>query len=119
MPHNHFITLEEAQALTKKLREKKEIMLADAFKGQEVVPTCETFDREAFDHVLGRPDCAKIRIYLGMATNHKIKLVIVGVDENGNDMLPQMEMEEPGDNKILENGFRCPTNCPPNSPLNS
>ena len=119
MPNNHFISLDEACVLNKKFRQKRETMLDAAYRNQEVLPKCETFDREAFDHLLDRPGCVAVRVYLGMDNSNKIRLVIVGVDEEGRDMLPEFDLDEVNDNKILEMGRRCPFDCPPTSPLNA
>lgn len=116
----HFVTLDDAKALTTNFQSKKEQILDAAFQGQEVLPTCETFERSAFDALLAQTGVEKIRIYLGMDSNNKVKMVIAGVDSGDNDMLPQTSSTVvPGENIILEMGTRCPTLCPPASDLNS
>jgi hypothetical protein len=62
----------------------------------------------------------KIRIYLGMDSGNKVKLVIAGVDSADNDMLPQTSSTVvTGENIVIEVGIRCPTTCPPSSDLNN
>jgi hypothetical protein len=53
-----------------------------------------------------------------MDDEFKVVLVAVGVNENDEDMLPVSEDFLTDENKILENGYRCPTTCPPPSVLN-
>lgn len=115
MPTNHFISLDEAVRMTKLFKNKKEEILSDDYKGRDILPTCETFDRTAFDTLLAQPGCEKIRIYLGMDEEDKIRLVIVGADARDEDMLPSLES---GTNNIVEEGMRCPDICPPPSILN-
>src|SRR3989337_56913 len=87
MPTN-FISLDQAIQLTSTYRNSKEIILEPEFRDQGVLPVCETFDRAAFDTVLSKQGCTGLRIYLGMDETNLIKLVIVGVNENNEDMLP-------------------------------
>jgi hypothetical protein len=84
----------------------------------DVLPICETFKRNAFDDLLSQDGCVGIRFYLGMDDEFKVVLVAVGVNENDEDMLPVSEDFLTDENKILENGYRCPTTCPPPSVLN-
>ena len=113
MPTNHLIPLAEAEEMTKRYRNMNETILASTFKNRQILPTCETFSREAFDRILLQVGCEKVRIYFGMDDNDLIKLVMVGVNEEDEDMLPA------NDPVIIENGFRCPIQCPPSSVLNS
>src|SRR5215467_5320686 len=85
---NHFISLAEAQEMTSRFRTQKENVLDPAYRGRDLLTICETFNRDAFDAVLAKPACVGLRIYLGMDTDLKVKLIIVGVDANNEDILP-------------------------------
>ena len=124
MANKHFISLETAKRLTKKYREQKEKILGDEFKEKKVFPICETFERAAFDKVLARPGCKSLRIYFGMDEENLVRAVIVGVNEKDQDMLPSaLSQGKAGDDIegefIIEDGLRCPENCPAASELNS
>jgi len=115
---NHFISLPTAEDMTELFRSERENILKTEFQGDDVLPICETFERQAFDTLLGKTGCESLRIYYGMSEDFKIHAIIVAVDENGADMLPGTSLTEEDDD-IVENGNRCPDLCPPTSPLNS
>ena len=117
---SHLISLSAAIALTSNYKKQKESLLNNTMQGGNVLPDCETFDREAFDALLKQEGCTKVRIYFGMDEKNMVKLVIVGVDANDNDMVPQQTRSlEEDTTVIIEDGLRCPEMCPPSSPLNS
>ena len=68
------------------------------------------FTRVAFDRLLAQKGCAGIRIYYGLHPDGSMALVLVGVDELGNDM-------DEGD--LAEQIFPCPPFCPMDSALDS
>ncbi|GAA4337836.1 hypothetical protein [Flaviaesturariibacter amylovorans] len=113
---NHEITLDEAIDLTKRFRTLRPTVLNPLYEAIDILPTCETFDREAVQALLNaNPDCASFRIYYGMTDDLKVHAVLVAADANGADLLPA-----PGnENVILEGSQRCPNTCPPASSLNS
>jgi len=127
-----FITLAEAIQMTTKYRENREAILDPRYRDQNILPICESFDRDVFDKVLAQEGCAGLRTYLGMDDSLLVKVIVVGVDANGRDMLPatsnnnaaraaSTSTTDPGSGNeglIIENGIRCPTNCPPSSDLN-
>jgi hypothetical protein len=120
---NNFISLAQAIAMTQTYRAQKENILAAPYKNQDILPICETFDRAAFEALLSEPDCSYIRVYLGMGEDLKVRVIAVGADSAERDILPARlqgagESAE-GDGNIVEDGMRCPTICPPASPLNS
>jgi len=119
MPDN-FITLDAAINMTALYRLEKENILAPEFKGQNILPICETFDRIAFDALLGEAGCTAVRIYYGMSDDQKIHAVVVGVNSNNEDILPAQGSVLVMDTApvILEEATRCPDDCPPDSPLN-
>jgi hypothetical protein len=106
-----FITLKEAQAMISKYTQERENILDAPFKGMNILPVSETFDKTAIETVLNQPGCTKVRVYFGMDENLLVKAIIVGVNEQDEDILVA------DDEKVVENGFRCPPICPPPSRL--
>ena len=85
-------------------------------------PICETFEKEAIDQLLSATGCAYLRIYYGMKENVDIDAILVAVNADNEDILPSALDEDAvnsGDAIILEDGYRCPPDCPPKSVLNS
>lgn len=112
---SHLISLEQAVDMTTLYRADRETILATSYKGQNILPFCETFDRDAFDILLAQTGCVGIRIYYGMVSSKKVHAVIVGVDSNDADIIfPETQLS-----KIVEESRRCPNDCPPASDLNS
>ena len=110
---NHLISLEEAVNLTTTYQAEKDSLLCEEYQGRNILPVCETFDRADIDTLLAQEGCVGLRIYLGMDNNALVKVVLVGVDANNDDLLD-------ADNSIIvEMGRRCPVDCPNPSPLNS
>jgi hypothetical protein len=119
---NQFITLTEAANMTALYRQNRESILQSSYREQAVLPLSETFDRAPFDTLLARPSCTGLRIYYGMDQDLKVHALIVGVDEDGRDLLPSTasSLTATGDDDyIIEHGNRCPDICPAESPLNS
>jgi len=121
---NHFISLEKAVSMTTHYRNRKEALLLDAFKGKNINPVSETFDRTAVEALLAQNDCTGIRIYYGMQDNDQIHAILVGVDSENRDILPAAPATfdtlnlTDSDTGIVELGIRCPSDCPPKSSLN-
>ena len=118
----HFITPGDAKKLTYNFRHSRERMIRDEFNGPKTLPVCETFDRAAFDTLLAQRGCAFVRIYLGMNEGREVKLVAVGVNEKGQDILPDVSrtLDFGAENGVIvEEGERCPENCPEDSYLNT
>ena len=109
---NHEITLQQAIDMTTRYRANKP---ANA-------PICETFDIAAISQLAATTGCAYLRIYYGMKENMEIDAILVAANADGEDILPSQTataLTESGDPLILEDGYRCPPDCPPKSPLNS
>jgi hypothetical protein len=121
LEHNHNISLKQAVAMTTRFREHRKQFLSDGLDLQlpaNALPVAETFNKEAFSVFMKNPDCAGIRIYYGMSENLDVHAIIVGVDFENRDILPEIAetiLEEIG---ILDDGARCPPDCPEDSPLN-
>lgn len=73
---NHKVSLEAAAALTRGFRET-------APKGS---PRAGMFPRDVFERLLAQAGCAGIRIYYGRNERREHELVLVGVNEEGDDM---------------------------------
>lgn len=114
---SQFITLRIGAAMTTSYRVNKEKILTEEYQDQDLLPICETFDRSTIEDILSQEGCAKVRIYYGMDDDYKVHAIMVGVSEDGQDMLPSGD--DDANSQIAENAQRCPTICPPSSPLNS
>lgn len=112
---SQFISLEKAAAMTADYRQNRENILGASYKNQNILCICETFDRGVFDDVLGQPDCVGLRIYYGMSSDMQVHAIIVGVNSFNEDMITTSRDV----NLIIEEGRRCPFDCPPASDLNS
>ncbi len=123
MPNNHFISLQKGIDMTTLYRQEKENILVMAYKNLNILPLSETFDRAAFDTLLAETGCTSVRIYYGMSEDLLVHAIIVGVNENNEDILPSSgntvtSEGDTVDEKILELSIRCPPDCGPASPLN-
>lgn len=118
---NHFISLTTAIDMTTRFRNQRENILKTEYQDQNLLPFSETFDRAAFEALLGEDGAQGLRIYYGMDENLKIHTIIVAVNENNEDILPATEQAfaEGEDVYIVENGTRCPELCPTPSLLTS
>jgi hypothetical protein len=123
---NHFIPVEKASQMTKRHRDNKEKILHDDFKSKNILPICETFNKDLFVRLCSQPGCAGIRIYYGMDSDLKIHAVVVAVDDTGADILPSVSPGGSihpdggggGGTGTGEEGQMCPPTCPAGSPLN-
>ncbi len=97
---SHRITLKQAAALTKRYRKYAE---PSAEKGG-------LFNRHAIERLLAQPGCTGLRYYHGRQTDGRYAIVLVAVDEKGNDMERGL---------LLENHFPCPPFCGGDGELNS
>src|SRR5688500_2552441 len=95
-PKSHRISLDEAAAQTKRGR-------GGQHKGG-------MFLRAELDQLLAQPGCAGLRFYYGRKTDGQDTVILVGVDEKGDDM-------EQG--VLLEDHFLCPPWCGSANALNS
>lgn len=93
---DHRIALSEAVELTRGHR---------AARAAE--PKAHFFFRDAFDQLLAQPGVAGIRIYRGHDKGGTQRLVMVAVDQEGEDLTAL----------TMEQCAPCPPFCPPNSPL--
>ena len=118
----HFISLAQAIAMTSLYRAEKENILDKDSKGRNILPLCETFNRAEFDQVLSNDACVGLRFYYSMDEDLKLHMIVVGVNIENEDILPDSSEEErviAASSGIIDTGNRCPMDCPPASPLNS
>jgi hypothetical protein len=122
---NHFISLQQAQEMTERYRQNRVSILQPPYQQGNVLAISESFDRAAFDSVLAQPGCVGLRIYYGMDPSLQVHAIIVGYNENNEDMLPVQtgftaaSSTDEGETNIIEEGNRCPDFCAPDSPLNT
>ena len=117
---SHSISLQEAEEMTARFRNNRDVVLAAAYKGENILANSESFDRAELDQLLREPDCAGLRIYYGMDEKLLVHTILVGYNSKGEDILPARVSAGAGDDNtiIMEKGIRCPDECPPPSPLN-
>jgi hypothetical protein len=114
---SEFIGLTEATLMTRDFKTNREIILGTIYQNQDLLPFNETFDKDQVISMLNNSGCVGMRIYYGMDTGKKVHALLVGVDSENKDILP--ENDEAG-NFILERSNRVPPGPnPPSSPLNS
>jgi hypothetical protein len=63
---------------------------------------------DAYGLVTSQIGCTGLRTYFALTESGTLTIVVVGVDQNGNDMTNGV---------ILERSYNCPIDCPGNSPL--
>jgi hypothetical protein len=117
---SNFITVERAIEMTSLYRKQMDTILADDFKGQDVLVKSETFSREQVEKLFANPACKHLRVYYGMDQQRRVHALLVAVDANNEDIITTSLTEgNVLSQDIIEEGDRCPPNCPPSSPLNS
>ena len=85
-------------------------------------PLSETFQLSSILRLLATPNAAFLRIYYGLQSDGKMDAILVVADSDNNDILPESNSvitTSNDDPVILEDAFRCPPTCSPESPLNS
>ena len=118
---NQLISLATAQKLTTDYKAKKKKILKDEYGNKNTLPISETFDRDVFDFILSQDGCVGLRFYFAMNEAEEVSLVIVGVNDKNEDILPDSSgdamMRTADSDPIGAGGERCPTDCPPPSAL--
>jgi hypothetical protein len=108
-----FIDFSDAQAMVQRYQGMRDEILDTQYQSQNILAISETFSKSHVQTLLNHIDCEEIRIYYGMDENLKIHAILVGVDQDDNDIVdtnPSQPVFE-----ILEESRRCPDNCPPGS----
>lgn len=106
--------------MTTLFREQKDNIVNPALAGKNILPNCETFDRDVFDAILNENGCVKLRIYSGLAPDLTRKSIVVGVNSNDEDILPPSAAMNATEEEVFigEDSITCPPICPPPSHLN-
>ncbi|MGN6802649.1 MAG: hypothetical protein ACTHJN_12155 [Ginsengibacter sp.] len=111
--NNHEISLQTAIDMTKRYRANRPANF----------PICETFEKEVIQRILDTAGCASFRVYFGMKENQQVSVILVAADAGGKDLLPASTTTTTAtgtdDPVIIDDGYRCPDICPPDSPINS
>jgi hypothetical protein len=117
---SEFISLKKAIEMTSLFRKEKEELLKEQYRNKNILVNSETFEKDQLEKILAKDGCEKLRIYYGMDEEFKIHAILVPVNANNEDILPEVKInEEPiNDEGIIDKGVRCPPNCPPPSELN-
>ncbi|MES2559837.1 MAG: hypothetical protein V4590_08870 [Bacteroidota bacterium] len=97
---DHEIDLLEASNLTANYRDAQT---------ETVYVKAQFFGTEGIQAILNQTDCIGIRIYYGLSNQGVPKLVLVGVNEAGNDQCEDI---------VLDKGIACPPDCSEDNSLN-
>ena len=117
--NNHKISFEEAKKFTAGYRaEKAEFMSADKMNDKEAKKG-GFFGKDDLLELLNQKGCIGMRYYYGRNDDGSKNLVLVGVNGEGNDILPNPENANMVANRagedeeaiILERGLPCPPYC--------
>jgi hypothetical protein len=114
------ISLQKGIEMTTLYRNEQENILAEEFRGKNILARSETFDRKSVEELLAKTGCEKMRIYYGMDSELKVHAILVAVNDKNEDILPTAVNENVRDDAyyLWEDAKRCPPECPPDSPLN-
>ncbi|MEJ7823506.1 MAG: hypothetical protein WKF85_14370 [Chitinophagaceae bacterium] len=104
----HYISLNEAINMTSLYRQKKVSNQIQEQRGKTLPPLSETFEASDLLAFLSRPGVKALRFYYGMSSDLQLHVLLVGVNENNEDILE-------GSEAIMERGVICPPTCPNNN----
>lgn len=119
---SHRMPVAVAAEWTKTYQENRNVILKPEFQNKDVLSICETFNATAVQELLNLPGCTGFRIYYGMDEAGQVHAILCGANEKGEDLyLPSQSGYglKDGEGDVLENGQKCPPECPPVSPLNT
>jgi hypothetical protein len=117
----HIISIKDAAQLAANFR-KGRVALNRQLKDTAFLntsfnmPLAEAFNRDAVVALLDQKGAKGVRIYLGQDAKGLVRLVLVAVNDKGNDIIGKngriMKLtQNDGDAFALESGQRCPTLC--------
>jgi hypothetical protein len=76
------------------------------------------FGLEILKLLLAEEGCVGIRMYYAIDDEGKRQIILVGVNSNGDDLLPaSMQLDGDGGNIVADASYPCPSFCPPGSGL--
>jgi len=118
---DHRISVDAAVDMVTSFRDRLPSILQPSFTG--ALPYAETFNRNVFEELLALENCIAVRAYLGLDDQQQIRLILVGVNDDGEDILPPEEISNSGEDSglgaaLFEYGQRCPPVCGTQGPLN-
>lgn len=70
------------------------------------------FDKKVVIDMLNEDKCEGLRVYNAIDDEGKEHFILVGTDEQGNNLLPSSEESLTESYSLLDNGERCPPFCP-------
>ena len=115
----HNIPLNQAIQMVASYRSLKNDLINGILAKQVNLPNAESFDRDIFDQLLKQSGCNGVRVYYSFDQQLQLRLVLVGTDSAGNDILPSDPADATGNSGTIgEVGKICPPYCASVSPLN-
>jgi len=73
----------------------RETMLSQAFQGNNTLPVSETFNLKTIQDLICQYPAVGFRVYLGLDDNNQVRIILVGADSDGKDII-QRTRETPG-----------------------
>jgi len=102
------ITLADAKAMAQRYLNTRASILKTQYSS-DILPVNETFSKDDITSLINQTGCVSFRVYYAMKDDLSICAILTAVDNQGNDILVA------GNTKVMEEGQRCPPNCPTNS----
>jgi hypothetical protein len=103
---DHNISLAEAVDMTKRYETQIPVLMSGGLVTiPNVMPLTETFNSADIQELLEQPDTAGMRMYLGMDSVFKIRLILVSAFDDGTDPIMNHDANLP----IKEHGQRDPS----------
>ncbi|MBL7762877.1 MAG: hypothetical protein JNL23_05570 [Chitinophagaceae bacterium] len=85
---DHFIKNERALQLISNFKSNKEALLNGKYNGNsKVLFDHETFNLRDISQLLKTKGCIGLRVNLGMDENNQVRLVLIGVDKDGKELV--------------------------------
>lgn len=84
---DHAIDLNDAVDLVNNLDTVKETMLDTSYQSKNCMLRYETFNKSTIASLLGQEGMEGLRIYVGIDSNDKLRLILCGVNADGVDAI--------------------------------
>ena len=104
---DHNLPLSTAVEMVTRFRSALPSMLMPPYTGS--LPFAETLNKSVFEELCNEENCVAIRAYFALDAENRICLIFVGVNEENEDLLPDIDDDD--DFAIFEYGQRCPPIC--------